>query len=165
MKKMSAPMLFLAGFFAISVFNLAALQAELIEPTRSLKTAGEEPGRLTVFSEPPGLNVKLDKASVGQTPMRIEGVGPGTHQLQVGESTTEIDIEPGQTFHISLFKNRFIQFQLAKKEAAQPSGPEKTSTAETRLPEPSAEQQKVKEENRQAWERWMLFVNGSSKHF
>jgi len=165
MKKMSAPMLFLAGFFTVSVFNFSALQAELIEPTRSLKAAGEEPGRLTVFSEPPGLSVKLDGAIIGQTPLRIERVGPGMHQLKVGESITEIDIEPGQTFHISLFKNKFIQFQLAKKEAAEPLGSEKASTAETRSPQPSAEQLRAKEENRKAWERWMLFVNGSSPHF
>ena len=156
---------FLAGFFAVSVFNFTALQAELIEPTRSLKGAGEEPGRLTVFSEPPGLSVKLDGTLIGQTPMRIEKAGPGVHQLQVGESTTEVDIEPAQTIHISLFKNKFIQFQPEKKEAAQPSGPEKASTAENRSSEPSAEQVRAKKENRQAWERWMNFVNGSSKHF
>jgi len=165
MKKISAKVLFLAGFLAVSVFNFTALQAELIEPTRSLKAAGEEPGRLTVFSEPPGLSVKLDGTLIGQTPMRIEKAGPGVHQLQVGESTTEIIIEPAQTIHISLFKNKFIQFQPEKKEAAQPSGPEKASTAENRSSGPSADQVRAKEENRQAWERWMNFVNGSSKHF
>ncbi len=165
MKKKFMSVIFLAGFFTVSVFNISGLQAELLEPTRSLKAADEDPGRLTVFSEPPGLSVKLDGALVGQTPMRIERVEPGIHQLQVSESTTEINIEPDKTFHISLFKNKFIQFQVAKKATAEPSGSEKTSTAETRFRETSAEQLKAKEENRKAWGRWMLFVNGSSKHF
>jgi hypothetical protein len=37
MKKFSKIMVILTGFFAISLFNSAVLQAELIEPTRTLK--------------------------------------------------------------------------------------------------------------------------------
>ena len=165
MKKMLKLVVFLTGFFTLFVFNFSAPQAELLEPTRSLKATGGDTGQLTVFSEPPGLRVKLNGTLVGQTPMRIKAVDPGTHQLQVRESVTEIYIGPGQTFHISLFKNKFIQFQIAKKEAVEPSGAEKTSTSETWAPEPSSEQLRTKEENRKAWERWMLFVNGSSRHF
>ena len=162
MKKMCKLALFLTGFFTIIVLNFSALQAGLIEPTRSLKATAVDPGQLTVFSEPPGLNIKLDGKFVGQTPMRINMVDPGTHQLQVGESVTEIYVEPGQPFHISLFKNKFIQFQVAKKEASEAG---KTLTSETPAPERSSEHLKTKKENRKAWERWMLFVNGSSKHF
>jgi hypothetical protein len=162
MKKIYKLTVFLTGFFIIIGFNFSALQAGLIEPTRSLKATAEDPGQLTVFSEPPGLNIKLDGKFVGQTPMRINMVNPGTHQLQVGESVTEIYVEPGQPFHISLFKNKFIQFQVAKKEA---SGAGKTLASETPAPEPSSENSKTKKENRKAWERWMLFVNGSAKHF
>jgi hypothetical protein len=162
MKKIFKLAAFLTGFFTIIVLNFSALQAGLIEPTRSLKATAEEPSQLTVFSEPPGLNIKLDGKSVGQTPIRINKVDPGTHQLQVGESVTEIYVEAGQPFHISLFKNKFIQFQVAKKEA---SGAGKTLTSETPAPEPSAEHSRTKRENRKAWERWMLFVNGSAKHF
>jgi len=162
MKKMYKLAVFLTGFFTIIVLNLSTLQAGLIEPTRSLKATAEDPGQLTVFSEPPSLNIKLDGKFVGQTPMRINMVDPGTHQLQVGESVTEIYVEPGQPFHISLFKNKFIQFQVAKKEA---SGAGKTLIPETPAPQPSSEHLRTKKENRKAWERWMLFVNGSSKHF
>jgi len=165
MKKMFKLMVFLTGFFTIFVFNFSALQAELIGPTRSLKSTAEDPGQLTVFSEPPGLSIKLDGTLVGQTPMQIKAVDPGAHQLQVRESVTEIYVEPGQTFHISLFKNKFIQFQVAKKEELEPSGAEKTSTSETSAPEPSSQQLRTKEKNRKAWKRWMLFVNGSSSHF
>jgi hypothetical protein len=162
MKKMYKLAVFLTGFFTIIVLNFSALQAGLIEPTRSLKATAEDPGQLTVFSEPPGLNIKLDGKFVGQTPMRINRVDAGIHQLQVGESVTEIYVKPGQPFHISLFKNKFIQFQVAKKEA---SGAGKELTAETPAPQPSSGHLKTKEENRKAWERWMLFVNGSSNHF
>jgi len=163
MKKMYKLTVFLTGFFTIIVLNFSALQAGLIEPTRSLKATAQDPGQLTVFSEPPGLNIKLDGKFVGQTPMRINMVDPGIHQLQVGESVTEIYVEPGQPFHISLFKNKFIQFQVAKKEA---SGAGKTLTSETPAPpKPSSENLRTKKENRKAWERWMLFVNGSANHF
>lgn len=162
MKKMYKLMAILTGFFTIIVLNFSALQAGLIEPTRSLKATAEDPGELTVFSEPPGLNIKLDGKFVGQTPMRINAVDPGAHQLQVGESVTEIYVEPGQPFHISLFKNKFIQFQVAKKETSEAG---KTFASETQAPKPSSGYLRTKEENRKAWERWMLFVNGSSNHF
>ena len=165
MKKIYKVMVFLTGFFTIMVVNFSALQAELIEPTRSLKATAENPGRLTVFSEPPGQSIKLDGNFIGQTPMRINEVAPGTHQLQVGESVTEIDVEPDQAFHISLFKNKFIQFQVAKNQASEPSGARKTLTSETPTAESASENSRTKEENRRAWERWMLFVNGTSKHF
>ena len=165
MKKLDKTVAFFTGFFSIIVFNFSALQAGLIEPTRSLKATAEDPGQLTVFSEPPGLSIKLDEKFVGQTPMRMNAVDPGTHQLQVGESATEIYVEPGETFHISLFKNKFIQFQVTKKEALEPSGAGKTLTPGTPAPEASSKHLRTKEENRKAWERWMLFVNGSSNHF
>jgi hypothetical protein len=164
MKKMHKLVIFLTGFFTIIVLNYSALQAELIEPSRSLKSTAEDPGQLTVFSEPPGLSIKLDGAIIGQTPLRMNAVDPGTHQLQVGKSITEIKVKPGQAFHISLFKNKFIQFQVAGKEASEPSAG-KRSTPATATSEPSAEPLRTKEENRKAWERWMLFVNGSSNHF
>jgi hypothetical protein len=138
------------------------LQAELIEPSRSLKSTAEETSELTVFSEPPGLNIKLDGTLIGQTPMRINAVDAGTHQLQVGQSSTEIKVKPGQAFHISLFKNRFIRFQVARKEAPEAK---KKSPPTSVAPAPSAENLRIKEENRKAWERWMNFVNGSSNHF
>ena len=165
MKKYFELIVLLTVFFTIFVFNFATLQAELIEPSRSLKTTAEGPGRLTVFSEPPGLTVKLDGITVGQTPTRIKEVEPGIHQLQVSESVTEIYMEPGKTFHISLFRNRFIQFQVEKKEPLEPSGAKNLTTPQTSAPKPSSLQLRTEKENREAWERWMRFVNGSAKHF
>ena len=152
-------------FFAVFGFNLVVPQAELIEPSRSLKTASGGPGHLTVFSEPPGLDVKLDGASIGSAPIRVKALEPGIHRLQVGDSVTDIYIEPGQTFHISLFRNRFIKFEVAQQEAAASPDTNELSAVEQLGSEASPQQYKRKEENRKAWERWMQFVNGSSRHF
>ena len=139
--------------------------AELIEPSRSLKSASGGPGQLTIFSEPPGMEVKLDGTSVGSAPIRIKTLNPGVHRLQVGESATEITIESDQTLHISLFRNRFIQFQVTENQRAPASAAGGPSKTERRIPETSSQQIRVKEENRKAWERWMQFVDGRSKHF
>lgn len=155
----------LTAFFAISLFNSTGLQAELIEPTRTLNKTPDGPGQLTVFSEPPGLVVKIDGTPVGQTPLRIQEVAPGAHRLQVRNSVTEINLKPGITYHISLFKNKFIQFHVVKKEPGQQSETTPYPKMETWAPESSAEQLKTKEQNRKAWERWVQFVNGSSRHF
>ena len=165
MKKIYKLMVLLTGFFAIIFLNFSAPQAGLIEPTQSLKSAAEGPAQLTVFSEPPGLSIKLDGKFVGQTPMRIDVVNPGSHELKVGESVTEIYVAPGQTYHISLFKKKFIQFQVAKKNAGAPSDTGNTSATNTPAPEPSPEYLRTKKENRKAWERWMQFVDGSQRHF
>jgi hypothetical protein len=165
MKKFSKIMVILTGFFAISLFNSAVLNAEMIEPTRTLKKTSADPGQLTVFSEPPGQVVKIDGAPVGKTPLRIQEVVPGAHRLQVSNSITEINLEPGTAFHISLFKNKFIQFQVVKKEPEQQSETKRYPKTETWAPEPSPEQLKTKEQNRKAWDRWVQFVNGSSRHF
>lgn len=165
MKNFLTPAVFLWVSFAIAGYPLTALQAELIEPTRSIKGASADPGHLTVFSEPPGLNVSLNGASVGKTPIRIKALEPGIHQLQINESVTEINIEPGKVFHISLFRNRFIIFQVAPKEPSAPSENNASPAVESRTAEAPSQQIRAKEENRQAWERWMQFVNGSSEHF
>jgi PEGA domain len=154
-----------AGFFTIFLLIFTPLQAELIEPTQTLKTAAAESGQLTVFSEPPDLMVKLDGTPVGQTPVRIQAVAPGDHQLQVRQSVTDINIESGEAYHISLFRDKFIRFQGAKSEALKNQASKASQRSEAPIPQSSPEQIKIKKENREAWERWMNFVNGSSSHF
>lgn len=165
MKNFSKKMVILTALVAIFLIISTGLKAELIEPTRTLSKTPDDPGQLTVFSEPPGLGVKIDGTPVGQTPLRIQEVAPGTHRLQIRNSVTEIDLEPGMTFHVSLFRNKFIKFQVEKKETGQTSETHPSQKTETWSPEPSPEQVKTKEQNRKAWERWVQFVNGSSRHF
>jgi hypothetical protein len=166
MKKLSTQVGVFVILIIIFAFNGVAQQAELIEPSRSLEAASGAPGHLTVFSEPPGQDVALDDALIGLTPIRIESLDPGIHRLQVGESITKIYIESGKTFHISLFKNRFIKFENTQKEATAPSdngGQLGVNQRELdRLPQKSPP---IEEVNRKAWKRWMQFVNGTSSHF
>ena len=49
--------------------------SDLIEPSRTLKSAANEPGNLAILSEPPDLNVTLDKTLIGKTPIFLR------HQL------------------------------------------------------------------------------------
>ena len=147
------------------MFRLAPLPAELIEPSRTLKSATGGPGQLTVFSEPPDLLVKLDGTPVGQTPVRLQEVNPGNHQLQVKQSVTEITIESGKTFHISLFRGKFIRFEVAEEESLGASEGNALPESEIPAQQTSPEHSRIKKENRKAWERWMQFVNGSQNHF
>lgn len=165
MRGLLKSMVFLLGFLVIFLLNLVVPQAELIEPTRNLKGSAEAQSRLTVYSEPPGLAVKLDGAPVGQTPMRIQKVEPGIHRLQVRESVAEIYVEPGKTVHISLFKNEFIHFSVTEKEPLRPPENKTPSQDKSWTPKPSAEEIRTKAENRAAMERWMRFVNGTSRFF
>ena len=156
---------FFVVFCTFFGFNLVSLQAEKIEPSRSLKSQSGGPGRLTVFSEPPGQDVKLDGVSVGPAPVRIKSVEPGIHQLQVGKSVTEIYIAPDQTFHISLFRNRFIQFEVASEQGSATAGTDDSSKLERHTSEAPPSRFSTEAKNRDAWYRWMRFVNGTTKHF
>ena len=165
MKRFLKLMILLTGYFTLFLLNPGVPQSELIEPTRTLQGTNEGTGQLTVFSEPPGLPVKLNGKLIGQTPTRVQEINSGFYQLQVRESAVEIYIKPGKVFHISLFKDKFIKFQVAKKKSEKQPTAEKFPKSETWTPQPSPEEIRTKEQNRQAWERWMQFVNGSSKHF
>jgi hypothetical protein len=165
MKKYTKLTITFLTFLSVMGFGLMTSTAELIEPSRSLKSTSGGPGQLTIFSEPPGMVVKLDGTSVGSAPIRIKSLNPGVHRLQVGKSATEITIEPGQTIHISLFRNRFIQFQADEKQDSQTADTGDPSKTDRRISETPPQQYGVKEENRKAWERWMRFVDGTTRHF
>jgi hypothetical protein len=89
--------------------------AELIEPTRVLEGDIQQPGRLSVFSEPPGLGVTLDGKAIGQTPVNIDSISPGTYLLWVGNKETMIAIGPGENRRLSFFKDAFIEMPAEEK--------------------------------------------------
>ncbi len=157
------------AFIVISLcifgFLWISAHAELIKPSRSLKSTSGGPGSLTVFSEPPGQDVKLDGSSVGSTPIRVKTLDPGIHRLQVGGAATEIYIEPGHTFHISLFRDRFIKLDVTQNQAAASTDNGGRSAVDRRASQETPQQFSTNEENRKAWKRWMQFVDGTSKHF
>ncbi len=143
-------------FFAVSI---SFGGEDLIAPTRTLEGREELPGRLTVVSEPPGLKVFLDGAEIGETPVWLNEVKPGSHTLRVKRSETEVFVEPGKTVTLSYFKGSFIDVP-EKKEVAREPAPE---------PEKVTERRKVtkppEEEKPQDLTRWDRFLNSSSPSF
>ena len=145
MKKLTKiTIVFVFGFAFLLVYS-PAWSSELIKPTRALDSTGEKLGKLSVFSEPPGLEVRLEGTIIGKTPILLDEVEPGSHLLRVKNSETDISIEPGKTLQISLYKDKFILIPATVK--VPPNQPE---TAETNLTKskpapPPAEAQLPKE--------------------
>ena len=65
---------------------------------------------MTVFSEPPELEVFLDGSKVGQTPVWLERVQQGFHKLRVEDPEKKIHVEPGKRLRVGLFKGDFVVF-------------------------------------------------------
>jgi hypothetical protein len=106
-----------AVVFLGTVFLLSALSpAELIEPTRGLKDSAQKPGNLSVFSEPPGLQVFLNSSFMGKTPARLQNLEPRDYKLRIGDAETQIHIRSEQTQHVSFFKGNFIIIPLVQKK-------------------------------------------------
>ena len=96
------------------------LGGELIAPTRTLRGAKEPPGRVSVFSEPVGLDAFLDGSKIGKTPVWLKSVEPGLHVLKVKDSETEIHVLPGKTLQVTLFKGSFIKTVKEKEKVDKP---------------------------------------------
>jgi hypothetical protein len=88
--------------------------ADLIQPTRTLEDENVNPGKLFVFSEPPGLLVTLDGKALGKAPVYLDSVTEGPHKVQVADKDTTIVIAPGEVRRLSFFKGKIID--LTSKE-------------------------------------------------
>jgi hypothetical protein len=109
----------------LSVFS------ELIEPSRTLEGQQKPIGRLSVFSEPPGVDVFLDDVEIGKTPVISKEVTSGIHILRVKDTEKEIIILSGKSLQLSLFKDSLIEIPGKKAEApTQPKSEEKMATEE-----------------------------------
>jgi len=118
-------LIFLFGF--VSVFLILQplfLLAELIEPSRTVEAQQKPLGLLSVFSEPPELDVFLDGINIGKTPVISKQVKPGTHVLRVKETEKEIIILPEKSLQMSLFKNSLIEIPEKKAKSPAPAKPE-----------------------------------------
>ena len=105
--------------------------AELIEPSRTLEGQQKPMGRLSVFSEPPELDVLLDSVEIGKTPVISKEVTSGVHILRVKDTEKEITILSGKSLQLSLFKDSLIEIPEKKVEApTQPRLEEKMATEE-----------------------------------
>jgi len=112
---------FLIAFFFIAASLPTA--AELIEPSRTLTGSAEQLGKLSVFSEPPNIEVILDGNKIGQTPIIEKEVETGKHVLKIEDKKTEILVEPGKPLQYSWFKGIFteIPYQEEKRQPDQAS--------------------------------------------
>jgi hypothetical protein len=108
------------------------LHAELIEPTRTLEAAADNPGVLNVYSEPRGLELRLDGKAIGKTPLVSYELSPGTHVLRVEGSEANFSIDSNQTISLSWFKGTFIQIPEKPKAAAELSTQIKKKEAKPR---------------------------------
>jgi hypothetical protein len=135
------------------------LASELIAPTQTLQRKAQEQGRLTVFSEPPRLQVLLDGKNAGNTPLWLRDVKAGWHTVRIKKKETRIYLGPRKALAVGLFKGSFITFPEKKKEQKKPREVEQQATTPPATPNPSAAQRK------EELTRWELFVNGSLRHF
>ena len=134
--------------------------SDLIEPSRGLQNAANATGNLAVLSEPPNLDVTLDKALIGKTPIFLKNVKSGTYRLRVKDSETTIYVEPGATLQISLFKGEFVNIRAREKEPVEQQALQEKKVSETRITG-----QVQKEEPKNELNLWDRFVNKSSDHF
>jgi hypothetical protein len=93
---------------------------ELIEPARTLKSENVKPGKLFVFSEPPGIAINLDGKAVGKTPVILGSIPQGTHVLRVKNEETTIIMAPGEVRRLSFFKGKFIEIPSEETGAPEP---------------------------------------------
>jgi hypothetical protein len=118
-----------------------AWSSGLIEPTRTLAPTGEKPANLSVYSEPPGLDVSLDRAGIGKTPIVSMVVKSGYHVLRVRGDETEIYIGPGKDLRLSLYKGTMIEISAETREIRRPKEPDGVKTPEKPKSEPSAQKE------------------------
>jgi len=146
-----------------SVLLLASVSVcfggEIIEPTRTLHEPGKTWGGLTIFSEPPQLDVSLDGEKVGETPLWLREVKTGPHTIKIAHAETVVHVEKDQRLKVGLFKGSFVVSPEPKKE--QPKFETKPDRqAATPHMEPSEEEEKGRDLT-----LWEKFVNGTLKHF
>ena len=133
--------------------------AELIEPSRTLDGQQKPMGRLSVFSEPPDLDVYLDDTKIGKTPVISKEVTSGVHILRIKDTEKEITILSGKSLQLSLFKDSLIEIPEKKTEPpTQPKLEEKMATEEKKPDEPTKE--KTKNEPKYDPPYWPLNPNG-----
>ena len=111
-------LILLFGFVSVClIIQPLSVFAELIEPSRTLEGQQKPMGRLSVFSEPPKLDVLLDGVSIGKTPVISKEVTSGVHILRVKDTEKEIAILSGKSLQLSLFKDSLIEISGKKTEA------------------------------------------------
>ena len=149
--------LLLCGWFAGFVVHFAAA-GELLEPTRSLEGPSKEVGKLTIVSDPPGLDIVLDGADLGKTPVWQKDVKAGAHDLRVKDKETNILVEAGKSLGVSLHKGEFIIIPQKEETAVAEQKPA------VQVPEEAPRSSQQQEEKKEL-SNWDLFINKSIPFF
>ena len=124
-------MIFFVFVYVFLMIQSLSVFAEFIEPSRTLEGQQKPMGRLSVFSEPPELDVLLDGVVIGKTPVISKEVTSGVHILRVKDIEKEITIVSGKSLQLSLFKDSLIEIPEKKTETpTQPKLEEKMATQE-----------------------------------
>jgi hypothetical protein len=139
MKRLTNIKSLIAAGLLFLLMNPITVASDLIEPTRTLSSPAENTAELSVFSEPDGLDVDLDGASIGKTPVVGLKVEPGSHVIRLQGVRTEIDTEAGEAIRLSWFKGTFIQIPAQKEEGLPEQSEEKKKTLQTKSSERSTE--------------------------
>ena len=133
-------MIFFIFVFVFVTMQLMPVFAELIEPSRTLKSQEEAMGTLSVFSEPPELDVVLDGTKIGKTPVISKEVRAGNHVLRINDTKKEISILPGKSLQLSLYKDSLIEIREKKLETSTQPKLEEKRTPEAKKPKGSQEE-------------------------
>ena len=128
---------------------------DLIPPTRTLESNWIAPGKVTVVSEPPGLEVFIDGFKLGETPVWLREVDPGLRKLQILQAQTDIFVQPGKTLQVALFKGSFIIIPEEDKKAEKQPGLEEKKFAGARKRTEKHQRQEEK-----GLTPWVIFING-----
>ena len=143
MKAFSLDRLFLCLFLLLSFSGANPLLAgDLIPPSRMQGTTAEPHCTLVVFSEPPKLEVYLDGAHLGQTPLWGAKATPGLHKIRVDNTESDIILTPGKRLKIGLLRGEFITLPEQEKPVAAVPSPPATKTAEGHPKKPAPETEK-----------------------
>ena len=131
-----------AGLLLLLIAELS-LASDLIGPSRTLKSQDNRVGKLTISSNPPMLDVKMDGTAIGETPVVLQAVEPGIHVIQVQDSETKIYVGPGKSIKLSWFKGRFIEIPVEVKEVPEQPVSAKKEAPRKETSEPSAKKIKL----------------------
>jgi len=118
------PSLYVAGIIMLMCGSIPA-SGELVQPTRTLDGGENQTGQLSVFSEPPKMDVYLDGEKIGVTPVFSHVVSSGRHLLQVGEAEKKLNILSGKSQQFSIYKGRLIQIPEKPKQPQKSKSDEK----------------------------------------
>jgi len=121
---------FLGMLCSLWGFLLNRSYAELIEPTRTLGEEDRKVGLLSVFSEPPEQEVRLDGEKIGLTPIVRFEVASGSHVLKISDTEAEIYIVPDKSVRLAIFDGELAVLPEKKENST-----ETTEVAKEEIPE------------------------------